>query len=235
MNLNIIRQAFEYGRVRGSLLDNGYAVIRSAIDDTSCRSLIAEFESSEKYRKHIIMDNHGFGSGEYKYFRYPLPKIINGIRETLYDGLYGIGNEWNELLSVDSRYPKSLSEFLSVCKENGQERPTPLILRYLSGGYNRMHQDLYGDISFPFQVVILLSNPGEDFLGGEFLLSEQRPRQQARINVLNLGLGDAVIIPSSTKPQKLKTKVGRSVVKHGIGTVSSGERFTLGVVFHDSK
>ena len=180
------------------------------------------------------MARHGFGEGEYRYFAYPLPASVAALRETLYPPLAAIANRWQSALGREEAFPGAHSDYLDRCRAAGQARPTPLLLRYGPGDYNCLHQDLYGAEAFPLQVAILLSRPGEDFAGGEFLLAEQRPRRQSRATVIPLGRGDAVVFAVSERPVRGSRGFYRTRMKHGVSTIRSGERFTLGVIFHDA-
>jgi hypothetical protein len=181
------------------------------------------------------MARHGFGQGEYKYFSYPLPALVEGLRNTLYPHLAPIANAWNERMGIETRYPKEHREFLALCHDSGQTRPTPLLLRYEAGDYNCLHQDLYGELAFPLQTAILLSEPGEDFTGGEFVLTEQRPRMQSRAEVVPLKQGDAVIFAVHHRPVRGTRGTYRVNMRHGVSRLRSGHRLTLGVIFHDAK
>ena len=181
------------------------------------------------------MARHGFGSGEYRYFRYPLPDLIGGLRTALYPHLARVANAWNERLGVDQRYPPEHADFLALCHDAGQTRPTPLLLQYVAGDFNCLHQDLYGDLVFPIQVAILLSAPERDFTGGEFALTEQRPRMQSRVEVVPLRQGDAVAFAVHHRPVNGARGVYRVNLRHGVSRIRSGRRHTLGIIFHDAK
>ena len=181
------------------------------------------------------MARHGFGKGEYRYFKYPLPDLIGGLRTALYPRLAPIANEWNERMGVDQRYPETHADFLKLCHDAGQLRPTPLLLQYVPGDYNCLHQDLYGDLAFPLQVAILLSEPGKDFTGGEFVLTEQRPRMQSRAEVVPLRQGDAVAFAVHNRPVRGTKGNYRVNLRHGVSRVRSGQRHTVGIIFHDAK
>jgi uncharacterized protein len=186
------------------------------------------------FRSHIIMGRHGFGRGEYKYFRYPLPDIIAELRTALYARLAPIANHWNAAMSIDARYPEMHADFITRCHEAGQLRPTPLLLQYGAGDYNCLHQDLYGEHVFPIQVAILLSEPARDFTGGEFVLTEQRPRMQSRPEVVSLQQGDAVAFAVHHRPVQGTRGVYRVNLRHGVSRVRSGHRHTIGIIFHDA-
>jgi hypothetical protein len=214
---------------------DAYAVLNGMLSAQECQSLIALYEDSERFRSRIDMKRHGFGSGEYKYFGYPLPEIVDGLRTALYPPLSGIANRWNEALGIDMRFPDDHAAFLDRCHRAGQTKPTPLILRYGMGDYNRLHQDLYGDHVFPLQVTLLLSEPGRDFTGGEFVLTNQRPRMQSRAEVVPLGQGDGVVFPVRQRPVRGTRGAYRVNLRHGVSRVRSGHRHTLGIIFHDAQ
>lgn len=188
-----------------------------------------------RFRTKIDMARFRFGRGEYQYFRYPLPELISRLRKVLYANLYQIANGWMSSLNIDAKFPATLDTFLEHCRKRGQVRPTPLLLRYQMGDFNCLHQDVYGEVVFPFQVIIALSEPGTEFKGGELLLVEQIPRAQSRGHVLTLARGEAVVISTRFRPIKGARGFYRATVRHGVSTVIAGERFTLGIVFHDSK
>lgn len=181
------------------------------------------------------MASHGFGKGEYRYFAYPLPDPIAAFRAALYRHLAGIANDWNERMGMARRYPEAHQDFLEECRAAGQTRPTPLLLKYLAGDFNCLHQDLYGDLAFPLQVAILLSEPGRDFTGGEFVLTEQRPRMQSRAEVVPLSMGDAVAFAVHSRPVQGTKGTYRVNLRHGVSRVRSGQRHTLGIIFHDAR
>src|SRR6266576_430796 len=201
---------------------------------SECRTLVELYPEDEMFRSHIVMGRHGFGRGEYKYFRYPLPEIIAELRTALYARLAPQANKWNEAMGIEVRYPEEHAAFLERCHRAGQTRPTPLLLRYSTGDYNCLHQDLYGEHVFPLQVVILLSEPGDDFTGGEFVLTEQRPRMQSRVDVVPLRRGDGVIFAVHHRPVRGARGVYRVKLRHGVSRLQSGRRHTVGVIFHDA-
>ena len=222
-------------RSLGAELDaQGSAVIPQLLSALECRALAALFAQDRLFRSRVIMARHGFGRGEYRYFAYPLPPQIAPWREALYARLAPIANSWNERLGLESRFPAVHSEFLARCHAAGQARPTPLLLRYEAGDYNCLHQDLYGDHVFPLQVAVLLSQPGADFEGGEFVITEQRPRKQSRVEVLNLCQGDAAVFAVSHRPVVGARGNHRVNLRHGVSRIRSGERHTLGLIFHDA-
>jgi hypothetical protein len=213
----------------------GFATIKDFLSQDQCAELIGNYSKDQLYRNTIDMKRYRFGEGQYRYFNYPLPDIIQQIRTELYEPLAVIANEWNEKLSVDLRYPKTHDEFIDVCNKHQQLRPTPLILRYSAGGYNTLHQDLYGDIYFPFQVVFMLTQQGVDYEGGEFVLVEQVPRAQSIARVIPAGKGDAVVFTTNFRPVKGSKGYYRAKLKHGVSEVLSGQRYAMGVIFHDGK
>lgn len=217
-----------------SLDANGYAIAPSLLDARACRELRGLWTDEGAFRKRIVMQNHGYGQGEYQYFRYPLPEPVARLREALYPELAAVANRWNEALGKKERYPASLKAWLKRCHDGGQKRPTPLLLRYGPGDYNCLHRDLYGDLVFPLQATILLSDAGRDFSGGEFLLVEQRPRMQSRGEVVPLAQGDAVLFSVNERPVTGKKRVYRTAMRHGVSRLRSGERLTLGIIFHDA-
>ncbi len=225
----------DWRHIATSLDTDAYAVLSAVLSAQECDSLVAIYEANERFRSRIDMARHGFGSGEYKYFGYPLPEIVADLREELYPPLSGIANRWNEALGIDERYPDEHSAFLDRCHRAGQTKPTPLILRYGAGDYNRLHQDLYGDHVFPLQVTFLLSTPGLDFSGGEFVLAEQRPRMQSRAEIVPLGQGDGVVFPVRHRPVRGTRGFHRVNLRHGVSRVRSGHRHTLGIIFHDAQ
>jgi hypothetical protein len=219
----------------GSALDEqGWAVLPRLIDPGDCRAAADLWRHEGRFRSRVLMERHGFGQGEYRYFDYELPELVGGLRTGLYPPLARIANRWLAALGREDSYPTDHRDYLARCRAAGQARPTPLLLRYGPGDYNCLHQDLYGAEAFPLQAAILLSRPGEDFTGGEFLLAEQRPRRQSRATVVPLEQGDAVLFPVSERPVAGSRGYYRSRMKHGVSTIRSGERFTLGLIFHDA-
>lgn len=214
---------------------NGFARLENLLAPEDCASLINEFGNEALYRRHIIMQQHGYGQGEYKYFAYPLPDPVARLREDFYPPLAQIANDWSVRLSDGLQYPEKLADYTARCHAAGQLRPTPLILKYNAGDYNRLHQDLYGEHLFPLQMTILLSTPGADFDGGEFILTEQRARQQSRARVVPLKKGDAVVFAVNQRPIQGKTGSVRVTMRHGVSDVLDGQRYTLGIIFHDAK
>jgi hypothetical protein len=226
--------AADWDRVGSDLDARGFAAIERLLGAGECRSLASLYPDDTRFRSRIVMARHGFGRGEYKYFTYPLPEIVAALRAGIYPHLSGIANRWNEAMGLDVRYPAGHSAFLKRCHEAGQARPTPLLLQYGPGDFNCLHQDLYGPFVFPLQATILLSDPDRDFTGGEFLLVEQRPRAQSRAEVVPLRGGEAVIFAVNHRPVQGTRGVYRVALRHGVSRVRSGERYTLGIIFHDA-
>jgi hypothetical protein len=227
--------AIDWARAESELDAQGCAVLQSLLAGDECRALAALYPDDAHFRNKIVMGRHGFGRGEYKYFSYPLPNLIAALRPALYGRLAGIANRWNEAMGIDIRYPEGHAAFLKRCHDAGQPRPTPLLLQYEAGDYNCLHQDLYGEHVFPLQVAILLSEPGRDFEGGEFVLTEQRPRMQSRAEVVPLRQGDAVAFAVHHRPVQGTRGTYRVNLRHGVSRLRSGRRHTVGVIFHDAK
>ena len=217
-----------------SLDERGYATTAALLTSEQCRGLATLYEREEAFRSRVVMQRHGFGRGEYKYLRYPLPPIVESLRQAIYPQLVPIANRWREQLHEAGRFPPALGAFLKECHEAGQERPTPLLLKYETGDYNCLHQDLYGPLVFPLQLTVLLSASEDDFIGGEFLLVEQRPRAQSRGEVVPLRQGEAVIFPVHHRPIQGIRGPYRVTMRHGVSRLRSGRRFTLGIIFHDA-
>jgi uncharacterized protein len=244
MNINFIDRpsaseaqvaAYDWQALGQELGDYGCAVLPKLLSPEQCRDLAALYQVETHFRSHIHMALHGFGRGEYRYFRYPLPDLIGGLRTALYPRLASVANEWNRRMGLSETYPGTHSAFLQQCHDAGQRRPTPLLLQYVEGDFNCLHQDLYGDLAFPIQVAILLSRPGKDFTGGEFVLTEQRPRMQSRAEVVPLGQGDAVAFAVHNRPvQAARGGNYRVNLRHGVSRVRSGTRHTVGIIFHDA-
>ncbi len=213
----------------------GYAVIPGLLDPGECHAVAARFDDEGTFRSHVHMARHGYGAGEYKYFSYPLPDPVLTLRTTLYPTLATIANRWRGAIGQLEDYPARHAEYLARCHTQGQVRPTPLMLRYASGDYNCLHQDLYGDLVFPLQVAILLSQPDTDFTGGEFVLTEQRPRMQSKVEVVPLTQGDAVVFAVNERPVRGTRGTYRVRQRHGVSRVRSGHRTVLGIIFHDAR
>jgi hypothetical protein len=226
--------AFDWARIAHDLDSRGCAAVSGALAPDACAALIARYADAALFRKRVVMQQHGYGRGEYQYFAYPLPEPVASLRAALYPPLAAIANRWNEMLRSDVRFPPDHAVFIERCHAAGQTRPTPLLLSYGADDFNCLHQDLYGAHVFPLQVVFLLSAPGRDFAGGEFVLTEQRPRLQSRVEVVPLGLGDAVIFPVHHRPVAGARGVHRVNLRHGVSRLHSGHRYTLGVIFHDA-
>jgi len=226
--------AFDWQALAGELDTYGCAVLPKLLSAEECRTVAALYPDERHFRSHIHMARHGFGKGEYRYFKYPLPRILGDLRAVLYPRLAGVANEWNGRMGIDERYPADHASFLERCHDAGQARPTPLLLQYVAGDFNCLHQDLYGDLAFPIQVAILLSEPGKDFTGGEFVLTEQRPRMQSRAEVVPLRQGDAVAFAVHNRPVQGSKGSYRVNLRHGVSRVRSGMRHTVGIIFHDA-
>jgi hypothetical protein len=227
--------SIDWPRVESGLNETGAAVLGRLLTPTECRETAALYDNDAKFRSRIVMARHGFGQGEYKYFSYPLPALVETLRSALYPHLAPVANAWNERMGIEARYPNTHRDFLGLCHKQGQTRPTPLLLRYETGDYNCLHQDLYGELAFPLQVAILLSEPEKDFTGGEFVMTEQRPRMQSRAEVIPLSQGDAVVFAVHHRPVKGTRGTYRVNLRHGVSRLRSGRRHTLGVIFHDAK
>ena len=212
----------------------GCARVPGLLTRDQCTQLAAAYDDAGLFRSRIVMARHGFGRGEYQYFRYPLPDPVQALRTALYGPLAAIANRWHAALGIDERYPPRHADYLARCHAAGQVRPTPLLLRYGEGDYNCLHQDLYGEHVFPLQAALLLSRPGADFTGGEFVLTEQRPRMQSRAEVVPLEQGDCVIFPVHHRPVNGTRGVYRVTMRHGVSRLRSGQRHTLGIIFHDA-
>jgi hypothetical protein len=223
-----------WDRIHLSLNEQGSVVLEQLLTQRECEKLAARYADEDGFRSRVVMSRHGFGKGEYKYFSYPLPEPVAGLRSSLYRPLAALANSWNVRMGIDTRYPADHADFLARCHEAGQQRPTPLLLQYGPGDYNCLHQDLYGERSFPLQVTILLSEPGRDFTGGEFVLAEQRPRMQSRAEVVPLRQGDAVIFAVHHRPVRGSRGDYRVNLRHGVSRLRSGQRHTAGIIFHDA-
>lgn len=224
----------DWDRVGRELDAFGCAVIPGLLGPRDCAAAAALYERPSLFRSRVVMARHGFGRGEYQYFAYPLPAAVAALRTELYPPLAAIANRWHAVLGIDTRFPVRHADYLARCHAAGQARPTPLLLRYREGDYNCLHQDLYGELVFPLQVAVLLSSPGADFEGGEFVLTEQRPRMQSRAEVVPLGQGDAVVFPVNQRPVQGTRGVYRVAMRHGVSRLRRGTRHTLGIIFHDA-
>jgi hypothetical protein len=213
----------------------GNAIIKGILSPDECDEIAALYQEEKIFRSHIVMERHGFGRGEYRYFRYPLPALIRSMRTSLYPHLVPIANGWNEAMGIDMRYPTIHADYIQRCHQAGQDKPTPLVLKYGPDDYNCLHQDLYGEHIFPLQIAVLLSEPGRDFTGGEFVMTEQRPRMQSRPMVVPLRKGDGVVFAVHHRPVQGKKSVYRVNLRHGVSRLRSGSRLTLGIIFHDAK
>jgi hypothetical protein len=225
----------DWSRIADDLAGQGCAVLDRLLSPAECRAMSSLYPEDDRFRSRIVMARHGFGRGEYKYFAYPLPDLIEGLRTALYPRLAPIANRWNEQMKISMRYPAAHADFIELCHAAGQMRPTPLLLQYDAGDYNCLHQDLYGELAFPLQVAILLSEPDRDHTGGEFVLTEQRPRMQSRAEVVPLRQGDAVAFAVHHRPVIGTRGTYRVNMRHGVSRVRSGRRHTLGIIFHDAK
>lgn len=226
--------AQDWMRIGAELDERGNAVLPRLLAPQECAALAEAYDDDVRYRSRVTMARHGFGRGEYRYYRYPLPAPVQALRSALYPPLAEVAARWNRALGDTSSYPPTLRDYLRRCHEAGQRRPTPLLLRYGEGDYNCLHQDVYGEHLFPLQVAILLSEPGRDFDGGEFVLTEQRPRMQSRVEVVPLRQGDAVAFAVRQRPQSGARGHYRVALKHGVSRVRAGRRHTLGLIFHDA-
>jgi hypothetical protein len=233
---NIIERLKEkdWDKVGENMHEHGYALIPSLLSKKECEELIGLYSADHLYRKTITMERYRFGRGEYKYFQYPLPDLIRQIRETVYPHLAPIANRWMDLLKIDTTFPSTFKSLHDLCHANNQTKPTILILKYGKGGFNTLHQDLYGDIYFPMQLVIFLNEPGEDYTGGEFVLTEQIPRAQSKAVVLRPNRGDMLLFTTNFRPVKGSKGYYRVNMKHGVSQLYNGQRHTLGIIFHDA-
>ena len=226
--------AVDWRQAAASLDERGYATTVALLTSQQCRGLAALYDQDEVFRSRVVMQRHGFGRGEYKYLRYPLPATVEALRQAIYPHLAPIANRWRERLREEGPFPATLAAYLEECHKAGQQRPTPLILKYETGDYNCLHQDLYGPLVFPLQLTVLLSAAGDEFTGGEFLLVEQRPRAQSRGEAVPLQQGEAVIFPVHHRPVEGTRGAYRVTMRHGVSRLRSGRRFTLGIIFHDA-
>jgi hypothetical protein len=232
--MKIAAEQLDREEISRKLNDYGYAVVEGILTDEECGELTVAYDTEEFYRKIINMERYCFGQGEYKYFKYPLPEVVDLIRKEVYPHLAPIANNWMNVLGINKKFPANHDELIGQCHEHGQVKPTPLILRYDEGGYNTLHQDLYGEIFFPMQLVLFLDEPGVDYHGGEFVLIEQRPRAQSKAIVLRPKKGAMLILTTNFRPVKGTKGYYRVNMKHGVSEVTSGRRHTLGIIFHDA-
>jgi hypothetical protein len=228
-------EAVPWKQVSRDLDAEGNAVIQSILSPDECDTIRVLYQQKEIFRSNVVMERHGFGRGEYRYFSYPLPDLIATLRSSIYPHLVPIANRWNHALKIETRYPHKHPDFLDRCHKAGQEKPTPLLLKYGTGDYNCLHQDLYGPHVFPLQLAILLSEPDKDFTGGEFVMTEQRPRMQSRPMVVSLKKGDGVVFAVHNRPAEGKKGRYRVNLRHGVSRLRSGSRYTLGIIFHDAQ
>jgi hypothetical protein len=234
MDLKQRIEQVNWQEITESMNAKGYATIPNILMADECDALTTAYNEAPLYRKTIVMEHHGYGLGQYKYYNYPLPGLVQQLRECVYPNIAPIGNKWMGVLNIDKHFPDSLNELTALCHQHNQLRPTPLILKYNTGGYNAMHQDLYGEVFFPMQMVIVLNEPDKDFKGGEFVLVEQRPRMQSKAIVLKPGKGDLLLFTTNFRPVKGAKGYYRVNMKHGVSEVTEGERHTLGIIFHDA-
>jgi hypothetical protein len=225
----------EWSRVGRELDDYGCAVLEGLLSPGACRGLAELYDDTSRFRSRVVMARHGFGRGEYQYFRYPLPEAVVRLRTTAYTHLAPIANRWNEAMGLEASYPAEHAAYLARCHAAGQAKATPLLLRYVAGDYNCLHQDLYGEHVFPLQLAVLLSEPGKDFTGGEFVMTEQRPRMQSRAEVVPLRQGDGVVFAVHHRPVRGTRGAYRVTLRHGVSRIRSGRRLTLGIIFHDAE
>jgi uncharacterized protein len=226
---------YDWNEIGANLNGFGAAVLPDLLTPHECEEIAALYADEKHFRSHVHMARHGFGRGEYRYFKYPLPARIAELRTALYARVAPIANAWNERMKLDTRYPQRHADYLKLCHDAGQTRPTPLLLQYGAGDFNCLHQDLYGELAFPLQVTVLLSKPDSDFTGGEFVLTEQRPRMQSRVEVVPLNQGDAVLFAVHNRPMQGSKGAYRVNMRHGVSRIRSGRRHTLGIIFHDAK
>ena len=236
MNKNIDERIsdVDWQKVREELNEKGYSLISKFLSAYACKELIDEYDEPDFYRKIITMERYRFGLGEYKYFKYPLPDLIQTIRTTVYPKIVPIANSWMEALNLKRHFPEEFEELQRLCHDNNQTKPTVLILKYGKGGYNTLHQDLYGEIFFPLQLVIFLNEPEEEYIGGEFVLTQQIPRAQSKVIVLRPRKGDMLIITTNFRPIKGSRGYYQAQMRHGVSEVHDGKRYTLGIIFHDA-
>jgi uncharacterized protein len=226
---------YDWDTIGAELNGFGCAVLAKLLSPDECQDIASLYGREDCFRSRVHMARHGFGEGEYRYFRYPLPDLVGDLRTALYARAVTFANAWNERMKLTTRYPKLHADYLKICHKAGQLRPTPLLLQYTAGDFNCLHQDLYGDLAFPLQVTVLLSAPNSDFTGGEFVLTEQRPRMQSRVEVVPLQQGDAVLFAVHNRPVQGTKGPYRVNLRHGVSRLRSGRRHTLGIIFHDAR
>jgi uncharacterized protein len=234
MNIQQRIDVLDWVGITADMNEKGYACAPKVLTDAESEELIGQYNNKALYRKTINMERYRFGLGEYKYYQYPLPEIIQQLRENVYPRLTPIANNWMKVLNIDKHFPKSLTGLLELCHLQNQNRPTPLILQYDKGGYNTLHQDLYGNVYFPMQIVLFLNQPGEDYEGGEFVLIEQRPKAQSKAIVLTPKKGDMLLFTTNFRPVKGSKGYYRVNMKHGVSEITAGKRHTVGIIFHDA-
>ena len=227
-------QTLDWAGIAGELDAQGCVVLEALLSPQECEGLAGLYADNQRFRNRVVMSRHGFGRGEYRYFSYPVPELVGRLRTAIYPRLAPIANRWNVAMGIEARFPDTHAAFIERCHMAGQQRPTPLLLQYGEDDYNCLHQDLYGEHVFPLQVAILLSQPGRDFTGGEFVLTEQRPRMQSRPEVVPLRQGDAVLFAVQHRPVQGSRGIYRVNLRHGVSRVRSGQRHTLGIIFHDA-
>jgi hypothetical protein len=233
-NINEKIKTTDWQEIKLEMNEKGYAIVPKVITPANCQDLIKNFDHPGLYRKTVIMERHSYGMGEYKYYNYPLPEIIGKLRKEIYPQLAPIANNWMSQLKIERHFPEKFEQLQKLCHENNQTKPTPLILKYGKGGFNTLHQDLYGDIFFPIQVVLFLNDPEKDYSGGEFVLTQQKTRAQSKAIVLKPAKGDMLIFTTNFRPEKGKRGYHRVQMKHGISEVHEGNRHTVGIIFHDA-
>jgi hypothetical protein len=227
-------EQFDWQQIEKDLDSQGNAVLEGLLSPEQCHAIAGLYSNDDLFRSRVVMGRHGFGRGEYKYFNYPLPDLLERLRTGVYPHLVGVANRWNESMGIDTRYPEAHADFIERCHKAGQNRPTPLLLQYGVDDYNCLHQDLYGEHVFPIQLAILLSEPNTDFTGGEFVMTEQRPRMQTRPMIVPLRKGDGVLFAVHNRPVQGTRGVYRVNLRHGVSRIQSGHRHTVGIIFHDA-
>lgn len=233
-NIETRLATLHWNEIKKELYHKGFVIVKNVLDQKECDLLIAAYDADNTYRKTIHMERYRFGLGEYKYFQYPLPKLITTLREKVYEEIAPVANQWMQELNISKRFPDTHEAMKTLCKEHGQEKPTILILKYGKGGFNTLHQDLYGEIYFPMQMVFMLDQIDQDYTGGEFVITEQIPRAQSKANVLKPNVGDIIIFTTHFRPAKGSKGFYRVNMKHGVSPLHSGQRHSLGIIFHDA-